>query len=371
MRTSSSRAKLNRQILDEAAEWFVEMEDENLTAARREAFDEWLRRSPEHVRAFLELLPVWEGAASARLNGVESAERLIAEFPALGAEVVFLRDSLEPRDSPALRHPAELNEGGGSVRRGFRRYLAIAASLALLLVGTLVWRQYERDMYETAIGEQRSIVLDDGSSIELNARSRVRVRFVASERRVELLEGQALFNVARDPDRPFVVISGATRVRAVGTQFDVYRKPQGTVVTVIEGRVAVTSGSDAPASLASGSAPAYPTVELVPGQQVTISASAAPRPENADVAAVTAWTQHRLSFQKTPLAEVVEEFNRYNERQLRIEDEAIEAFLVSGTFSSTNPTSLLRFLRTQPGIEIVETDDTIRIVAHPDDSPAP
>src|SRR5205823_2531257 len=86
---------------------------------------------------------------------------------------------------------------------------------------------------------ERSIALPDGSLIELNARSSVRVRFTSNERAVELFEGQALFRVAKDPARPFIVSSDGKRVRAVGTQFDVYRKKASTTVTVLEGRVTV------------------------------------------------------------------------------------------------------------------------------------
>jgi len=91
------------------------------------------------------------------------------------------------------------------------------------------------------VGEQRSIALADGSIIDLNARSRIRVRLSKDERDVELLQGQALFHVAKDNSRPFVVRSDTTVVRAVGTEFDVYRKKNGTVITVLEGRVVVES----------------------------------------------------------------------------------------------------------------------------------
>src|SRR5690606_26847429 len=90
-------------------------------------------------------------------------------------------------------------------------------------------------------GEQRTVTLADGSVIELNARSRIKVRYADRERAIDLLQGQALFRVAKDPTKPFIVASGGTYVRAVGTQFDVYKKSVGTVVTVVEGRVAVTT----------------------------------------------------------------------------------------------------------------------------------
>src|SRR5258708_14766281 len=96
-------------------------------------------------------------------------------------------------------------------------------------------------VYITALGEQRSIQFADGSTVELNSRSKISVKYSQQESDVDLLEGQAVFHVAHDVSRPFIVAVGATRVRAVGTQFDVYKKSNGTVVTVVEGRVAVYS----------------------------------------------------------------------------------------------------------------------------------
>ncbi len=101
------------------------------------------------------------------------------------------------------------------------------------------WQANRYPLYSTDIGERRSITLADGSTVDLNARSKLRIEFSSAERRVELLDGQALFQVAKDKQRPFIVHSGDATVRAVGTQFDVYRKDSGTTITVLEGRVAV------------------------------------------------------------------------------------------------------------------------------------
>jgi transmembrane sensor len=257
------------------------------------------------------------------------------------------------------------------------------------------------------------LTLADGSTVDLNARSSIRVEFSNSERRIELLDGQALFQVAKDKERPFIVRSGDATVRAVGTQFDVYRKSSGTTITVLEGRVAVysdvhqaqrsaarsfvPSAEDAPprpsqqASLpssrsrhdpsesrtlgSSGAAPAVPApppgltdpsggaaVFLSAGEQVTVTPAAVPEPQHADLSAATAWMQQRrMIFDATKLSDVVQEFNLYNHRQLVIDSTELSGFRVSGVYSSTDPASLLRFLREQPGIRIIETDAEVRI----------
>ncbi len=369
---STRKPKLNAQILEEAAEWFVEFEGEDADGAnkmQREAFDEWLRRSPEHVRAFLELLPLWEQGAARREPPDVDSQHLIDRALNAKANVVPL-SPLVKSAAPAPAPVRAVPEGVRAPRR-LKPVTAIAAS-AVLAIGA-AWLLEQHGTYSTRIGEQRSLTLPDGSIVELNARSRVRIRFAARERGIDLLEGQALFRVAHEKARPFVVYSADTKIRAVGTEFDVYRKASGTTITVLEGRVAVVAPeSERRAGEITGTSAQR---ELAPltlsaGQRTVVALQPATRADartvtRVDPAVAIAWTQRRLMFQKTALAEVVDEFNRYNARPLRIDDPDIRAFLVSGTFASTDPASLLRFLREQPGIRVVETDTAIHIAAAP------
>jgi transmembrane sensor len=235
-----------------------------------------------------------------------------------------------------------------------------------------LWNRSQLNTYTTGIGEQRSIILQDGSTVDLNAQSRVRIVYGARERRVELAEGQALFRVAKDAARPFVVRAGTTDIRAVGTQFDVYRKTAGTVVTVVEGRVAVLPftlparrsirpGAADPADVTEESAPPPTRTILSAGEQVIVGALSTQKAQHADVAAATAWTQKQIIFRSTPLSEVVSEFNRYNARQLVITDPDIGGTRISGVFSSTDPGSLLRGLTVLGSFRIHSLSDRIEI----------
>jgi transmembrane sensor len=241
--------------------------------------------------------------------------------------------------------------------------------------------------------------------VELNARSRIRVALHAHERDVELIEGQALFRVAKDHARPFIVHSGNTNVLAVGTQFDVYKHHGETTVTVVEGRVAVFpssmpkaapapdttvaaasealqgkalesnrqivrgrsdtpgQGSSEIAGLAESEGVAAPKGEILlgAGEQLTVSGASTDKPAHADVAAATAWIQKQIVFNSTPLSEVVDEFNRYNARQLVITDPRIADTKISGEFSSSNPDSLLKGLEALRKFTIHETPDRIEI----------
>lgn len=360
---SQQKSTPNTQIVQEAAEWLVEMDGDDVDRMTRQRFDEWLRRSPEHVRAFLELLPIWEHSAH-RSSSDMDLEKLIADALSAHGSVV----PLNARSAPSARTES-------NVRAKPLRWAAVAASVLLIALVSIggTWLYSERNTYSTGIGEQRSIALVDGSAVTLNTRSRIRVRYSERQRRIDLLEGQVLFEVSHDEDRPFIVQGGDARIRAVGTQFDVYCQQSGTTVTVIEGRVTVLpeaqSSRDQEASRAGGSAqsarqnehPRLAGILLATGEQATITPTSVQSIASADVAATIAWTQRRLVFQKTTLAEVVREFNRYNERPLRIEDRRLKEFLVSGTFSSTDTGPLLRFLREQPGMRVVEASSEVRI----------
>lgn len=335
-----SRDSLSAGILEEASSWVIELSEGELDAQQRVQLDRWLRRSPEHVQAFLEISAAWE--ESSRLKAPRDAEldaliaRVISE-----SNVVSLAAS-QPM-TPVRHEPRSL------VQR-----LAIAASV-VLMTGTLAWWGLTQpESYSTRIGEQRSIALADGSVVQLNSRSQLRVRFSKNERLVELSRGQALFEVFKDASRPFIVVSDGTRVKAVGTQFDVNHQKQGIVVTVVEGRVAVTR----PTTQAPNEAqPLY----LVAGDRVTLGSNVAPRTERANVDNAVAWTHRRLIFDDTPLVEVIEEFNRYNVRRFVINDASLEGFHIRGTFDANKPERLVTFLSQRFDLSVVETQEEIRL----------
>ena len=369
-------SKLNEQVYQEACEWFVEFRSGDLDDAGRRRFDLWARRSPEHLAAYLEIAAIWSEGSALDPDLKWDSQALIAQAAGDAGNVVPLTDRSRPTDASS----ATSGMSSEPVRPS-RYALRIAASIAAagLIVGATVWYQeFRMPIYATTFGEQRSITLTDGSVININSHSKIRVRYSARERDVDLLEGQALFHVAKNPTRPFLVSSATTQVRAVGTEFDVYRKQGGTVVSVVEGRVAVllrsetanseaidhttvtAANQDEPNARQSGrhgSAPIF----LAAGEQVLVTPTAMRKTDHPNIAIATSWTQRQLEFESASLSEVAEEFNRYNERQLVIEDPTLYDFHITGVFSSSDPASLVRFLRERPGVRVTETASEIRV----------
>jgi transmembrane sensor len=350
---------MNVQIQEEAAEWLVEFRVDTVDAAARERFAAWLRKSPEHVRAYLELVAFWEDAGAYDAGRNVDVDTLVA-LARSETNIV----ALEPTAAVRAELPPGARPSGDHRKCSARRWLPAVAALAAVVTAAAVGFQLFRDPgYRTEVGEQRIVTLEDGSSVELNALSHIRVHFTDRERIVHLLAGQALFRVAQNKTRPFVVVSDNTRVRALATQFDVRRKPSGLVVTVIEGRVAVGSHVEQSPDAAPSPLPVAP-LEITAGEQVTVGSNAPAEPTRANLSTATAWTQKLLVFESAPLPEVAEEFNRFNGRKLVIRGAALTDFHVSGTFPALDPASLLRllrFLRDQPGIEVEESGDRIII----------
>lgn len=372
---------MNQKIYTEASGWLIEFRGGRPDRATRERFERWLCSSPEHVGAYLEQSALWET--------IHSQPR--AELPELQALIEKARqafpDNVVPIGAAAEPPVPAFLESGRNTRWARRAWPAVAATLLLVIAGAALYLQSPRNVYSTGRGEQRSILLTDGSTIDLNARSSVRVRFDGRGRHVDLIDGQALFRVAKDARRPFIVAVNGTRVRAVGTQFDINQRRHTLLVTVVEGTVAVSgsvplnrSGSGSPSPMQSGAAAASTRTHspiraeageilLDAGEQLTLTpvlpmeraVTALPQPHPVDVESATAWTHRRLIFDTTPLADVAAEFNRNSERPLVVDSRGLEDFHVSGAFSSTDVASFLRFLRAQNGIEVIEEPDRIVI----------
>lgn len=322
-----------------AAEWLALLGDDD-SEDQRAAFMTWLRASTLHVEEFL------------RLSTLERRLRRPAIWP---------RDSLESllAAAKAAVPVTSLPAAPAQVKSRSHRLHVLAAGIVLALVAagavfTLGQRNSADDVattYATEFGEQRSVALPDGSIIELNSRSRLQTSYTGHQRQVRLLAGEAIFKVARNPMRPFIVSVGATDIVAVGTAFNVDAHGAQTVVTVLEGRVRVSGHADG----AAGTLPATlaAAVELGRGEQMVIDSDRfKPQVAAVDPDKVIAWTQRRLIFEDTPLAAVAAQFARYDTRIIRLGNSSLKERRITGVFDAHDPASLIEFLRTDRNISI-------------------
>lgn len=356
---NSSFERLNPQIREEASEWLVSFSEGDVDENARAAFTRWLRTSPEHIRAYLRVSAFWHDAEL-----IDKATR--GDIDGLVAR------ALSENNVVSLREPA-VSTTSVPERRAEKsaRPWAIAAALAIVCIGALfaVLQFGGGQSYATGIGELRTLTLADGSKVELNACSRINVRFSDSRRYIELLEGQARFSVQKDAARPFVVRSGSTDVKAVGTQFDVNRKSTGTVVTVFEGRVAISQPTNERATRVSAAEEEEPRVLVSPGEQVTVTARTITPTKQTNLAAATAWTEGLLVFDSAPLSEVVQEFNRHNLKPMEIADQRLLELRISGVFPASGAERLTGFLHERFGVSVQERDEVIRLSSQPQGAP--
>jgi transmembrane sensor len=283
-----------------ASRWLAARDARAATPEEAAEFNAWLDADIRHRVAYLRLETNWQRAD--RLRDVRPLDRAVDA------------DLLRPR----------------TTRRPWM--MALAAGLVVaVLAGTWAWQQHlSWQHYETRIGGFSRIVLEDGSVIDLNTNSDVRVRLRSDRREVRLLRGEGRFQVAHDRQRPFTVAAADTAVRAVGTAFSVRLRESARVdVLVTEGKVAVASPSltDAPPLIAGDAA-------VVLRDRVSVS-----RVDPQVLARRLSWTTGRLEFRGETLGEAVEEFNRYNRRQIRLSNASLSSLRVGGSFSATDPES--------------------------------
>jgi transmembrane sensor len=252
--------------------------------------------------------------------------------------------------------------------------LAAVASVTLFLLGLAP------SDYVSGVGERRVIHLEDGSTVTMNTRSRLRVWLTPRARDIELLSGEALFAVVHDAHRPFRVHVGHTVVEAVGTEFSVYRGQHGTKVSVVEGRVRIFAYQGPARLILNPNAVAWtnvgasdferppPPIPVSAGEEAQVSSEGGGSAEfDVDVErqAVTqeqlahhlAWVNGQLIFENATLAETITEFNRYNRRKLEIDDPALARIHLGGAFTSTNVDEFIVELNALFGISAVPVDD--------------
>ena len=337
MTSKDGRAENNAlpvSMLEAAADWHACLRepepDAGLAAARKEDFDRWLAADPRHAQAYTRI------------------ERLWVKLETPVAEVA--------RSDPAAV------EADGQGRRWLAPLLprtawAVASLAILLAVGAVQVDDVVTNLrsdHMTAVGERAPLELDDGSRVTLNTDSAIAVDMSPERRQVQLLRGEAWFDVAPDAARPFVVATEAGRIRVTGTSFGVRLDDNAAFVALTEGNLELRTGD--------GAGDTAPALVLTGGHQARLSPDGAFGPTALNRTAATAWLRDQIVFFDTPLLDVVAELNRYRAGRIVILDGSLDGLTVSGVFATDNPDAGLDAIVSTLPVQVTRLTDLLVIL---------
>lgn len=317
----TSEPRVTAAMIAEAAAWLAILHGPNRTAAVEQGFSKWLRTNPAHAVAFEEATEIWE-------------------------------------ESRNLRRPAQGFRTAAS-QRAVRPWLALAAALAVATIGALLY--FALAGVATDVGEQRALILEDGTRILLNTSTRLVVRYDERLRQIELKTGEAHFEVAKRPGWPFVVTAGARHVTALGTAFTVRREPDRLTVTLVEGKVEVHPHTPALGAFGDSTAgsSSEEKVTLAPGQRAVFVADRLAAVDQPDLQRALAWQRREVAFDDTPLSDAVAEMNRYSVVPVALEDVRAGQVRITGLFRAGDSRSFARAVGAVYDLEVIERDGRI------------
>ncbi|MGH8028225.1 MAG: FecR family protein [Pseudoxanthomonas sp.] len=358
------------RIERDAAAWLAKREGGDWQEGDRPLLEAWLTESTAHRVEFLRLEAAW--AHSGRLKALgaglqagtipERGQWSRAPADRQNPNATSSADLAPPSSGNAPHDLRKLVFAPRVARRPSRvgRYLGLAASLVLVLSAGWGWKQYtaiEQAAYSTSMGGLRTVVLSDGSQATLSSDSRIATSFSRGERRIDLQQGEAYFEVSKNPQRPFVVTAGGRQVVAVGTRFAVRRDSADLRVVVTEGTVRLQPGS------AGEAAPVRPTLLHAGSMALASVHGVLVRTGSVeDAERAVDWRGGYLTFRDSTLADAAAEFNRYNVRKIVMGDPQVAALRVGGNFRWSNTETFVRLL--EQGFPVRAEQQPDRVVLH-------
>ena len=320
-------------IEEEAARWVVRHDKGALTTEERAQFEAWKLASPLHADAFARLSGHWN------------------DLDVLAA----LSDT--PRETPVYRRPSVLAGLGIAAAVAFAVLVGASQMFQPASAPVQIAQTPGLDLYTTRVGDQEKITLSDGSIVTLNTASRIETRINGQERSVRLLEGEAFFEVAHDPSRPFRVYAGDGMTVAVGTAFSVRLKKDAVEVVVSEGKVAYSRVTDIPAP--------EPVAYVAAGETANFSENVVI--EKVDVAEVDrklSWREGKLVFAGDRLASVVADISRYTDIQFDFASSDLADMRVGGVFHVGEVDEMLDAIETNFGLRVERTGNNVVRIEH-------
>ena len=307
---------------EQAVQWFVRLQNNNITQAERAAFEAWLSNTV-NAAAYRKVSQFWNAP----------------EFLDASQKTASLSS---PNDSHAKTHIPV-----------FVRAAVIIVALGVLfeVIGVSAILPGIRADHMTAAGRQETVTLEDGSSVVLNTQSAISLAYTASERKVELLKGEAYFDVEHDQARPFTINVDDVAVTVLGTAFAVRKFNNKTVITVASGNVSV--------SLAKA---AHHSLKLEKGQQLVVSSKHIGNISSVDLYKSLAWLEGRIIFDNMLFEEVVAELDRYLPGKIFIASETLKSLRVTGNYKTDNPLSVLDALVSPNARSLIQLSDYLTVI---------
>ena len=320
-KTSTDITDLSQhRISQQAADWFATLRNGHVTEEEQRHFRLWLTASFTHRKAFEEIQAFWDNPALSE---------------SLGAIPLSSQVKWHPRFSSLH----------------FRLAVPLmAASLILIAINFHYNIKCLQSDYCTNIGESRSINLADGSTVTLNSQSAVKINFRDTTRQIQLLQGEAVFDVKHNPAQPFLVDAQFSQTRVLGTRFIVRKDPHSDTVTVINGVVAVSQNRQQPAI-------------LHVNDQITVSEAKPDRIQQVSATKVGAWISGHIMFDSANLDIVIREITRYRKGTVIIKNNQLKALKVSGRFDIRNPDKALQALEQTLPIKLYRLTSWLVVIA--------
>lgn len=345
----SSETDIDAILSEQAAAWFVRLVANDLSLRERREYLAWLKASSRHVEALLDIYRYHGYGRKAKLNTRSSPE----SDP--GANVI----PFTPRGMTTVIHQ---NRERRRRRKQWIKTAAGLAGVAFTVIG--VWTVkavYFDKRIATSIGEWDQTMLADGSVLRIGPNTKLRWSFDADQRVIVLSRGEAVFDVAKDPSRPFIVTTSLGDVRAIGTEFGVSLMNVSTaVVTVAQGKVAVSRSNNGRAVVEEAGG----VTELVADQQIVMSAAGAAPVARVDASRELQWATGYYEFRGETVAEAIQEFNRRNRLQVVMADPAIGAIAMPfTTVKLDDPETFAVMLAARPDVQVAyESANVIRLL---------
>lgn len=346
----SSDTEIDALLSEQAAAWFVRLVANDLTARERREYLAWLKASSRHVEALLDIYRYHGYGRKAKLHMRASPDG----------------DPLENVIPFGPRGMTVIHQQTRQLKRRRARTIRIAAAVAgvmfTVVAGWMVKATYYDKRITTDPGEWDRTMLSDGSVLRIGPNTKLRWAFDDSQRTIVLSEGEAVFEVAKDPNRPFVVKTHIGDVRAVGTEFGVSLMNASTaIVTVAHGKVAVSKHNDARVTTIER---AGAVAELIEDQQIILSVGGVQPVKQVDASRELQWATGYYEFRGETVREAIEQFNRRNRLKVVMSDPAIGAIAMPfTTVKLDDPETFVLMLAARPDVQVAyESANVIRLL---------